>query len=72
MNKQKVTIVSLKLLRKISVHEDYKSAIKEVLSIGVLTEWEEFKKYDWDMIKRTSKVFNGRNVTTNYNYSLGK
>ena len=46
MNKQKVTIVSLKLLRKISVHEDYKSAIKEVLSIGVLTEWEEFKKYD--------------------------
>ena len=63
---------SANLVKKISIHKDYKSAIKDTLSIGVLTEWEEFKKYDWNTINSTSKVFDGRNVTTNYNYSIGK
>jgi len=47
-------------------------AIKNTDAIAVLTEWDEFKKLDWKNITRTSKVFDGRNITNHYHYSIGK
>ena len=52
-------------------------ALDSSFAAAILTEWDEFKSYDWDAItnkmKHPAKVFDGRNILTNtMNYSIGK
>ena len=50
-------------------------AMEGVHAIAVLTEWDEFKDYKWDKIKSRMpyvKLFDGRNIISNANYSIGK
>lgn len=50
----------------ITVHEDAYSACNDAHAIAVLTEWDEFKGYDWqriyDNMKKPAFVFDGRNI----------
>ncbi|OIQ21425.1 MAG: UDP-glucose 6-dehydrogenase [Flavobacterium sp. MedPE-SWcel] len=50
----------------VAVFEDPYEACKDAHAIAVLTEWDEFKDYDWDRIyanmKKPAFVFDGRNV----------
>jgi UDPglucose 6-dehydrogenase len=50
----------------ITVFEDPYEACKDAHAIAVLTEWDEFKGYDWqriyDNMKKPAFVFDGRNV----------
>lgn len=50
----------------VSVYEDAYEACKGAHAIAVLTEWDEFKTYDWqriyDNMKKPAFVFDGRNV----------
>lgn len=52
--------------KKITVFEDPYEACKDAHAIAVLTEWDEFKNYDWqriyDNMKKPAFVFDGRNV----------
>lgn len=48
------------------VFEDAYKACKDAHAIAVLTEWDEFKAYDWqkiyDNMKKPAFVFDGRNI----------
>ena len=48
------------------VFEDPYEACKESHAIAILTEWDEFKEYDWkriyDNMKKPAFVFDGRNI----------
>ncbi|MES2485605.1 MAG: UDP binding domain-containing protein, partial [Bacteroidota bacterium] len=50
----------------ISVTEDPYEACKDAHAVAVLTEWDEFKEYDWqriyDNMKKPAFVFDGRNL----------
>ena len=54
------------LLKMIKVKDNYIDAIKDSSLAAILTEWEEFKTYDWrDLIKKMknpSIVYDGRNI----------
>jgi UDPglucose 6-dehydrogenase len=50
----------------LTVNKDPYEACKEAHAIAVLTEWDEFKAYDWQKIyqqmKKPAFIFDGRNV----------
>lgn len=50
----------------ITIFEDPYEACKDAHAIAVLTEWDEFKGYDWqriyDNMKKPAFVFDGRNI----------
>ncbi|WP_026706284.1 UDP-glucose 6-dehydrogenase [Flavobacterium soli] len=52
--------------RGISVHEDPYETCKGAHAIAILTEWDEFKEYDWqkvyDSMQKPAFVFDGRNI----------
>ena len=48
---------------------------KEVLNsdaIGILTEWENFKNFNWDQIIDTTYVFDGRKILNEKTYNSNK
>jgi UDPglucose 6-dehydrogenase len=55
-------------------------AVKDSFAAAILTEWDEFKSYDWNAIAdkmiQPAKVFDGRNIlqlNKNINqYFIGK
>ncbi|TDQ73540.1 nucleotide sugar dehydrogenase [Sphingobacterium yanglingense] len=52
--------------RLVSVSEDPYEACKDAHAIAILTEWDEFKTYDWSRIKSNMKspsfIFDGRKL----------
>jgi UDPglucose 6-dehydrogenase len=50
----------------ISVYENPYDACKNAHAIAILTEWDEFKEYDWqkiyDAMQKPAFVFDGRNI----------
>ena len=48
------------------VHSDPYDACKDAHAVAILTEWDEFRNYDWKMIydcmKKPAFIFDGRNV----------
>lgn len=50
----------------VMVYQDPYEACKDAYAIAVLTEWDEFKSYDWERIyanmKKPAFVFDGRNL----------
>lgn len=71
-NSGKSEIEISKLLDHIMISNTYEEAITDVAAICVLTEWEDFKNYDWNTIKNMSKVFDGRNIVESAFYSIGR
>ena len=62
-------ISELRISQKIAqifVHKDYNKALKNSHAIAVLTEWDEFKTYNWENIYQSmfkpAFVFDGRNI----------
>lgn len=53
-------------LKNIFCHKTYSSAIDQSYAVSILTEWDEFKKYDWEKLKKSMikpiKIFDGRNI----------
>lgn len=50
----------------VAVFEDAYEACKDTHAIAILTEWDEFKDYDWqriyDNMLKPAKIFDGRNL----------
>ncbi|HAQ38649.1 MAG TPA: nucleotide sugar dehydrogenase, partial [Saprospirales bacterium] len=65
---QNLEFLSIKdqLLSKLVVHTDPYAAMKEAHAIAVLTEWDEFRTYDWERVYnnmiKPAFVFDGRNI----------
>jgi len=71
LSKNEITII----LKRINIFSDHHQALKGSNAIAVLTEWDEFKSYDWNNIISEMpevKLFDGRNIIPNANYSIGK
>jgi len=55
-----------KYLEKINVHKDYSNAIEKSFAIAILTEWDEFKNYNWNEIvsklMKPIRIFDGRRL----------
>lgn len=56
-------------LKRCVVHREYHSAIENSFAAAIITEWDEFKSYDWNVIAekmiQPAKVFDGRNILQN-------
>ncbi len=52
--------------RHVTVYKDAYEACRDAHAIAVLTEWDEFKAYDWqkiyDNMKKPAFIFDGRNI----------
>ena len=71
-------------LKNIFIHNNYFDAIHKTHAIAILTEWDEFKNYDWKSIFKVvikpAFVFDGRNILDSENlkkigfniYNLGR
>jgi len=59
------------MLNKINVLKSYKDAIEKSVLVAILTEWDEFKDYKWDQLTKTRKLFDGRNLISSADYSIG-
>ncbi|RKD90768.1 UDP-glucose 6-dehydrogenase [Mangrovibacterium diazotrophicum] len=59
-------ITSEEIKKLVVVHTDPYSAMEKAHAIAVLTEWDEFKTYDWqkvyDTMLKPAFVFDGRNI----------
>ena len=59
------------LLRNINVFDNHHNAIKNSNGVAILTEWDEFKNFDWnsflDIIESPIQIFDGRNILKNIN-----
>ena len=72
------------ILKKIKIFNSIKSCIKNVSSIAICTEWDEFKEFDWKAaykyVEPECIILDGRNIIdtkkiegTNFRiYSLGR
>ena len=53
-------------LDRCNVHEKHHEALNNTCVVAILTEWDEFKFYEWDVIingmAQPAKVFDGRNI----------
>jgi UDPglucose 6-dehydrogenase len=53
-------------LSKIKVCNSHLEAIKSSFAVAILTEWDEFKEYNWseiqDLMYKPAKIFDGRNI----------
>ncbi|MDB9821172.1 nucleotide sugar dehydrogenase [Flavobacteriaceae bacterium] len=53
-------------LERCVVHIDHKTVLDNSFAAAILTEWDEFKSYDWNVIAKKmmqpAKVFDGRNI----------
>jgi UDPglucose 6-dehydrogenase len=66
-NSKKISKLNQNLyFKKIFYHKSHIDAINESFAIVILTEWDEFKFYDWNFLKgimkRSFKIFDGRNI----------
>ena len=63
------------IMARVKILKNHIQAIKNCDAITILTEWDEFKNYEWDKIlNKPSNIilFDGRNITSKANYSIGK
>ena len=51
-----------KRLGNLECLDDYKNAIQDSHAVGILTEWDEFKDYPWEIITKETLVIDGRNI----------
>ena len=60
------SITSKQIKEQLHVHYDPYLATQNAHAIALLTEWDEFKTYDWqriyDEMKKPAFIFDGRNL----------
>ena len=59
-------------LKQINVYNSFSQAINNVDGIAILTGWKEFQKYDWKKLAKSKKIFDGINLSSFSDYSIGK
>ena len=62
-------------MKSVNIFDNHIEAIEKSHAVAILTEWDEFKTYEWDNILKNYPsliVFDGRNIVPNAQYSIGK
>tara|TARA_X000001036_G_scaffold388375_2_gene384650 strand:+ start:205 stop:1584 length:1380 start_codon:yes stop_codon:yes gene_type:complete len=63
------------IMKSVKIFDNLIEAIEKCHAVAILTEWDEFKTYEWDNILKNYPsliVFDGRNILPNAQYSIGK
>ena len=54
------------IAKNIIIHNDYRQAVDKAHAIAIVTEWDEFKNYNWPQVfegmKKPAFLFDGRNL----------
>ena len=50
---------------QVKIFDELINTINGASAVGILTEWEEFKNYDWSIMDESIKIFDGRNIIKN-------
>lgn len=50
---------------QVKIFDELINTISGASAVGILTEWEEFKNYDWSIMDESIKIFDGRNIIKN-------
>ena len=59
------------MIERVTIYKNHIDAIQPSSIIAVLTEWDEFKNYDWKNLLLDKKLFDGRNIIPEAYYSIG-
>ena len=59
-------------LTKVSVFDGSNNIIEKCNSIAILTEWVGFKKYDWEKLVLSKRIYDGRDLIKKAHYKVGK
>ena len=62
----------LHLISKVNVFNDQISSIQNSEAVGILTDWEAFKKIKGSDFSTQPLIFDGRNISHKPHYSIGK
>ena len=60
------------LMNNIDIIDNGLDVVDNCDAIAVLTEWDEFKTYNWSKIISQVKVLDGRSIIPHANYTIGK
>lgn len=54
------------IAKNVIIHNDYRQAVDKAHAVAIVTEWDEFKNYNWSQIfegmKKPAFLFDGRNL----------
>ena len=59
-----------KMLTNLTISSSIEQTIKDVSVVAILTEWEKFKKFNWDDLPNSYKIFDGRNFLSSNNIKI--
>ena len=62
----------IKLINRFFIVNQLEKEILNSDAIGILTEWENFKNFNWDQIIDTTYVFDGRKILNEKTYNSNK
>ena len=54
--------VIIERLKNLSIFSNIEDALRDCEAVAILTSWGLFKKYDWEKIKKSTFIFDGRNI----------
>ena len=66
------------IVNKVSIFNSLTDSLQNVESVVILTEWDEFKNFNWTNLNKNIKIFDGRlllnknNFNSNEYYCIGK
>ena len=58
------------MLTNLTISSNIEQTIKDVSVVAILTEWEKFKKFNWDDLPNSYKIFDGRNFLSSNNFKI--
>jgi len=59
-----------KMLTNLTISSSIEQTIKDVSVVAILTEWEKFKKFNWEDLPNSYKIFDGRNFLSSNNFKI--
>ena len=63
---------------RVNIFNSLSESLNNIIAVAILTEWEEFKNYNWKKLGEGIKIFDGRlivdqkNLNVNEYYCIGK
>lgn len=69
VNKKISSLEISEKIKKVKIHSNPIVAVDQNHALGIITEWEEFKLIDWELVSRkmlkSAKIFDGVNILKN-------
>ena len=69
VNKKKSSLEISEKIKKVKIHSNPIDAVDQNNALGIITEWDEFKLIDWELVSKkmlkSAKIFDGVNILKN-------